>query len=1234
MNTPHLLRRAIACSWFVLMSLPFVCHAAELSGRITAADGITPLQGIEIQARIEENLWYGAFTDINGEYQFSNLPAGSYRIRIEDNTLNTYLPEWYENAANYAGATPFFLLESTVVTGINASLATGARFTGSVSAEGNGAPLSNIRVAAFRATGPSLSNWEEVKSRLTLGDGSYDLGGLEGGTYRLRFSDDAGNYAPEHHDNQIEFDNAGSILLPSGGSVSTNASLANASKIQGAVTAESGANPLAGIYVYAYRNNGSGLWNYVNQTTTQTNGSYDLKGLTAGDHRIEFYDASGLHQREYHDDETNFDSAAVISLGTGVTLTGYDAALAGAGLIEGTVTDSSGIGIPGIYVYAYRYNTTTLYWEYASNGYTDENGHYLVGGLAAGDYRVGAFDDSGTYDEKYYNDKPDIGSADDVSVTVGSTTLGIDIVLEESVSGSISGTITDSNGNTLAGIEVTLFRYNTIEGYWETLQTTTTDGTGNYRYEDTDVGSYRLRFRDPTESYAEEFHSNKYTVESALDVEVTDDNETVVNGELVDAASISGTVTNNAATPLMGISVNLLRLDFSTTEWIYLSSQATDANGAYSFGGLSSGTFVVEFADYNPSVTYAREYYDGKPTINAANPVGVLEGQDVGGIDASLDFAGQLSGTVIADANSNPIEFISATAYRLNEVTGSWDYASGVSTNASGVYSMQGLTPGSYRVEFRDFSGNYLGEFHNNKATLALADSFVILSGGGMVINASLATASRIEGMVTGEGSGSPLPNIAVSAYRVVTANSFEYVSSATTDQNGNYSVAGLAAGTYRVFLADSSGYYLPEVYENVTGLGTGTDIEVAAVSTTSGINAELIAGGKISGTVTNAVTLATVDGIGIYFYRYDGLSWQYQNYAETNSTGSYTSPAMPIGQYRVEFFDDSPAVYRGEFYDNAFDSDDATPVTVDALQTSLSKNGALSPINQSSVIAGSITDDNTSAPLAGIIAQAFLFNTASSRYEFLAEAISDSNGAYSIENLPSGLFRVRFMDRVTGDYAQQFYLRSSTLSGASEINLGNQASVSGIDAALSQALSISGTVRNESGNGIGGVGVSVRRWEEVGSTWFLVNSAQTLADGTYVVKGLSNGTYRVEFAPGGGSGYYREFYDDVQTINSATDLYVFQSINGSLTDIDAELSATPPEPVPPVMSGFRKIGPVSYESDFQGQPGTMYQLERSATMLPLSWIRDGFPFEAQPGGDVLNMTSTEPRMFWRVRED
>lgn len=1218
------------------MSLQLACHAAGISGRITAADGVTPLEGIEVQARPEENSWFGAFTDNQGRYSFSSLPAGSYRIRIEDNNLNNYIPEWYDNAATYATSTPLVLAETDVVTGVDASLVQGGRLIGNITADTGGAPLANIRVAAFRATNPSLSNWQEVKSRLSLGNGSYVLGGLEDGVYRLRFSDDAGDYAPEHHDNQIEFNDAGSIIISAGSFVTTNASLADASGIQGTVTAESGTNPLAGILVYAHRSNGSGSWNYVNQTVTQTNGSYDLKGLTAGDHRLEFYDPSGLHQREYYDDEPDFASATVINLDPGeVPVTRFDAALASAGGIAGTITDVSGAGIPNIYVYVYRYNTTALFWEFVEYGYTDGNGSYQAGGLPAGNYKVGTYDESRSYVDEYYNDKPDIVSANNVSVTVGSITGDIDFVLAESITGSISGTVRNTGGGRLAGIEVDLIRYNTVDDNWETLETTLTDGTGIYRFGTVEVGSCRLRFRDPAGNYATEFHSDKFTAESALEVVVTEDNETVVNAVLADAAGISGMVTNNAAAPVAGIAVNLFRLDGGTSEWVFLASKATEANGTYSFGSLPAGTFFVEFTDYSPSVTYAREYYNGKPTSNAADPLAVLAGQDLTGIDASLDLAGQISGTVRADADTNPIQFVNVIAYRLNEVNGNWDYVSGVSTNFSGVYSMQGLTPGSYRLEFNDVSGRYLREYHDNKPTLLLADSFVITPGGSTVIDASLATAGRIEGTVTREGSTTPLPNIVVTAYRVIAPGLFQYAFATTTGQFGTYSVGGLAAGTYWVTFDDPSGYHLPETYSNGTGLDTGTDIAVAAALPTTGIDAALIAGGRISGTVTNAVTQSALQGIGIYLYRYDGVAWQYQSYAETDSAGDYTSPPVPTGQYRVEFYDNSQSAYRGEYYNNTFNSEDATPVTVQALQTTEPINAALSPIDQSNTIAGTITN-GTSAPLAGIHAQVFLLNVVSGRYEFRAEAISDSNGDYLIENLPTGLFKVRFIDRNNGAYAQQFFSGSITLNDATLLNLGTQASVTDVDASMEQARSISGTVRNGAGDGIAGVNVIVKRWEAVNNEWFSVNSTQTLAGldaGTYTVGGLPDGIYRVEFSPSEGSGYYREFYDDVQTINGATDLFLYQFLGGTLTDIDAELSSTPPETVTPAMSAFRKTGPTAYESDFQGQPGTMYQLERSLTLLPGSWLPDGLPFEAQTGGDLLNMSSGEPRMFWRVRE-
>ncbi|MCU0777853.1 MAG: carboxypeptidase regulatory-like domain-containing protein [Akkermansiaceae bacterium] len=1233
MNAKRLLTRAFACIVPALISLPLAASAAGISGRVTAADGITPLQGIDVQARFQENTWFGATTNSNGEYAFLDLPANTYRIRFEDNrTVSSYLPEWYDDVADYASATPIVLGESDTASGVDASLALGGQLIGTITADNGGAPLSGIQVVAYRyTTTGSGSYWQYVKYGNTQADGTYQIGGLEDGSYRLRFSDPAGNFAPEYHNNKAQFNDADSVVIYSAGSVTSDAALADASRIQGMVTDESGINPLPDVYVYAYRNNGSGGWDYVNQATTAADGSYNLGGLGTGTYRIEFSSASGLFQREYHDDTTDFNSATDISVGAAVTLTGYDASLAAAGRIDGSLTDESSSGVPNIDIVVYRYNEAFFYWEELAYGFTDFDGNYSVGGLPVGTYRVGARDYSGNFEYVYYANATDVDSADDVEVTAGAVTGGINMQLVAKQFGSISGTVSDNLGNPLPGIEVTLFRYNAGGVFWEELQDVTTDGTGQYLFNQVETGTYRLRFVDPSETHAGEYHSDAYIVESAADVVVTTGNETVVNESLIDAASISGTVTDNSATPLSGITVNFYRINNSTAQREYLFSRNTAADGTYSIGGLPDGTFLVEFADYSPAAAYAREYYNGKPTLEAADPVDVQEGQDVTGIDASLELAGRITGTVTADGTGTPLPFISVTLYRRNEVSLAWSYATNVTTDLSGTYTAQGLVPGDYRITFYDFAGNYLGESYNNKATFDLADSLAVSAGAVLSgINASLAVASRIDGTVTEEGTGTPLANVSVFAYRVNPGNNFQYVASAMTNTNGNYSVGGLSAGTYRIEFFEEGGLHLGEVYQNAADLAGGTDIPVAAAATTPGIDAALAAGGRISGVVSSAVNAQPLEGIDVSFYRFDGAGWPYQGYATTDSSGSYASAAMPAGQYRVEFYD-TASQHRSEYYDNVTEFGDAASVTVNLLQTTGSINAALSLSGQAGVITGTITDSDTSLPLQGIFAYAYRYDTGLARYEFLAEASSDSAGNYTLENLPPGDYRVRFSDRTNGLYAQQFHPGVATLSAASDVTLGTDDTVSGIDASMRQAQTISGTVRNESDSGIEGVYVFIRRWEAANNDWFFVNATETLADGSYSLNGLAEGIYRIEFAPVGGSIYYGEFYDDVQTIQDAADLVVTEF--AGLAGIDAVLSTSPPVTVEPAMTGFRQTGPGAFAADFQGQPGRMYQLERSATMLPGLWEPDGPPFQALSGGNPLTMNSTEPKMFWRVRE-
>lgn len=91
---------------------------------------------------------------------------------------------------------------------------------------------------------------------------------------------------------------------------------------------------------------------------------------------------------------------------------------------------------------------------------------------------------------------------------------------------------------------------------------------------------------------------------------------------------------------------------------------------------------------------------------------------------------------------------ISVTAYIKNGVD--WDSAGSATTNSVGEYDIGGLEPGTYRVEFKDGDGEYLGIFYNQVADLASATDIVVAAGAIVTgINAQLSAAAHITGTVT-----------------------------------------------------------------------------------------------------------------------------------------------------------------------------------------------------------------------------------------------------------------------------------------------------------------------------------------------------------------------------------------------------------------------------------------------------------------------------------------------------
>lgn len=100
---------------------------------------------------------------------------------------------------------------------------------------------------------------------------------------------------------------------------------------------------LQGIKVSAYLKSGSGddtQWNYVTQTTTATDGTYQLVGLNSGTYRLKFRDPDGSFLTEYYNNKATLEEGNDIQVSSATTVSGINAVLGAASYIEGTVSDS------------------------------------------------------------------------------------------------------------------------------------------------------------------------------------------------------------------------------------------------------------------------------------------------------------------------------------------------------------------------------------------------------------------------------------------------------------------------------------------------------------------------------------------------------------------------------------------------------------------------------------------------------------------------------------------------------------------------------------------------------------------------------------------------------------------------------------------------------------------------------------------------------------------------------
>jgi len=338
--------------------------------------------------------------------------------------------------------------------------------------------------------------------------------------------------------------------------------------------------------------------------------------------------ASGYETRWYNN-TTDKTKATLLTFKEGGETLKIDFSLQPLGSISGkVVSDVDGNGIANLHVFAEDYLTRK--WTAGVN--TGSDGTYNLVGLPASTYRVRAMPSNNKlpYADEYYNNIYDIWSAQEVKVSLGQETTGINFSVAPS--GTISGTVRNADGSApLANVLVECFKI--VNGKWEGWGITT-DSQGKYTISGVPYGQFFVRARGNNNDYVLEYYQEVSRQASSKLLTVSKDvNPVNIDFTLAKGGSISGKVISDATQEAIAY-IFVEVFDYDTGEWLGCIETGTD--GTYTVHGLPSGKCRVHINASLKKLPYSDEYYNNTTNSSYATPVSVTADYNTPDIDFSL----------------------------------------------------------------------------------------------------------------------------------------------------------------------------------------------------------------------------------------------------------------------------------------------------------------------------------------------------------------------------------------------------------------------------------------------------------------------------------------------------------------------------------------------------------------------------------------------------------------------
>ncbi|MCE9614645.1 MAG: hypothetical protein K8T26_10245 [Lentisphaerae bacterium] len=528
----------------------------------------------------------------------------------------------------------------------------------------------------------------------------------------------------------------------------------------GTPTPDAGEDWLAGITVYLCAGaSPCGAGGAVATNTTSSSGFFRFAGSYTGSFTVSVNTntgplASGSWTRSFDTDGLTTSNAVTVNVVSGGTARAdFSYYKTGAFSIGDTLyydwdgdggQDTNDEGIASISVDLYEDSNANGVVDLGQDAYigtavTGSSGTYLFQNMPASNYLVVVDQADTQFPPLYVNTADPYGARDgrSLAIVTNASRLDQDFGYQPYGTGAIGDTIwRDLDGNGLqsgagesgiSNVTVTLLADFNGDGTFVQVATTSSDGSGLYRFANLPDGSYRVQVSTTDPDLPDDAFGTPYVPTTPTTVSVSlAGGTTVLTADFGFAAlgAIGDTIfwdvnqngTQDYTEPgATGVTVQLY-LDVNTnglydagTDSLY-ASDVTDAAGQYLFSGLTAARYVVVVVEAGPLSGAARSAdpsADGLPCgdpeatgCDGAYGVTVLPGGNFMGADFGYVPPGVIGDTLWIDTDNDGVRDVgeSGIPYVTVQLFTNGTLVATGATDSDGIYSFSNLRDGTYRV--------------------------------------------------------------------------------------------------------------------------------------------------------------------------------------------------------------------------------------------------------------------------------------------------------------------------------------------------------------------------------------------------------------------------------------------------------------------------------------------------------------------------------------------------------